>query len=159
VQVVRANPPSPAEIVTSTDAAILGIYRGQGWIRNTISIPANFPNNNKLIRIKKTFDWRGMATAYSVIGLSWATVAFSTNGSSTDFNNGGEIHTAVAPVTWLCILNKTVSRTEETVVSKTDLTGIQFGMTCYVQANSSVFLSYAHGNSFGALMKWELCEE
>ncbi len=159
VQVARANPPSPAEIVASADAVLLGIYRGQGWIRNTISVPANFPNDSKPIRIRKTFDWRGMATAYSVIGISWATVAFSTNGNSTDFNNGGEIHTAVAPVTWICILNKMVSRTEETVVSKTDLTSIQFGITCYVQANSSIFLSYAHANSGCALMNWELCEE
>jgi hypothetical protein len=159
VQVVRANPPSPAEIVAVADAVILGTYRGQGWVRNTIGIPANFPNNNKSIRIIKTFDWRGSATAFSIIGMSWATIAFSTNGNSTDFNNGGEIYTVVAPVTFVYILNKKTSTTEETVVSKTDLTSIQFGITCYVQASSSIFLSYANARSMCALMKWELCEE
>ncbi len=159
VQVARANPPSPAEIVASADAAIVGTYRGQGWIRNTSSIPANFPSNNKSIRIKKTFDWRGSAMAFSIIGLSWATVAYSTNGNSTDFNNGGEIYSVVAPITFICPFSKTLSKVEETVVSKTDLSSIQFGITCYVQATSSLYLSYANARSSCALMKWELCEE
>ncbi|MDZ4795300.1 MAG: hypothetical protein SGI83_13550 [Bacteroidota bacterium] len=159
VQVAPARPPSPAEIVVGAGAAIIGFYRGQGWIRNTITIPGTFPSDSRSLRSKKTFDWRGTASAASIAGCSWSTVAYSSAPNDTDFRSSGEIYTAVAPVIFLCIFTKKASKTEEAVFSKTDLTGLQFGLTCYGSATSSIFLSHAHAHSAAAIIKWEVCEE
>jgi hypothetical protein len=158
VLVVPANPPSQAEIVVSAGCGVVGNYRGQGWLRNSASIPGTFPFDGKSLRCKKTFGWTGIASAVAALGLCWSTVAYSTTGS-TDFATGGEIYTAVAPVLWFCTINKRTSRMEETLIAKTDLPAAQFGITCYGQATSSVYLSYAHATSGAGVKPWEICEE
>ncbi len=159
VIVAPARPPSPAEIVASATTAIVGIYRSQGWLHNTISIPGTFPIDSKLIRSKKTFSWRGTGTAFTFLGCSWSTVAFSTNPDSDDFSNGGEIHSVVAPVTFIQGIDEQTTMAEESLIPKTDLHGIQFGITCYASASASIFLSFATSTSSCALTKWEICEE
>lgn len=159
VQVAPARPPSPSEIVVSAGTGIVGIYRGQGWIRNTIAIPGTFVSDSRSLRSKKTFTWRGTASAASLAGCCWSTVAYSTAANDNDFMASGETHTAVAPLIYFCIVNKSTSKTEEAVFSKTDLTGVQFGLTCFGSASSSIFFSYSHASSGGAITKWEVCEE
>jgi hypothetical protein len=159
VQVVPARPPSPAEIVAGSDAAILGFYRSQGWIRNTIAIPGQFPSDGKSLRATKSFNWTGMGTAFTILGCSWSTVAYTTNPDSDDFSIGGEIYSVVSPVTFIQMITKRTSKTEESVLSKTDINGIWFGITCYTSASSSIFLSYAHSNSSCGLTRWDICEQ
>ncbi len=159
VQVAPANPPSPPEIVAGADAALLGIYKCEGWLHNTVSMPGTFPIDNKSLRSKKTFDWLGMGTAFTILGCSWSTVAYTTNANTDDFSVDGEMYSVVAPVTFVQFINKSSTRTEETVNPKTDLRTVQFGITCYASASASIFLSYAHANSSCALWKWDICEE
>lgn len=158
VQVAPARPPSPAEIVTSTNSVALGVFAAQGWIRNTISIPGTFPLDAKSVRSKKTFDWRGNATAFTFLGCSWATVAFSTNPDS-DFSVGGETHSIVTPVTFILWINERTAMTEETVIPKTNLPAIRFGITCFASSSTSLFLSFSHSSSTCALTQWQVCEE
>jgi hypothetical protein len=158
VQVVPANPPSQAECIVSAGCGIIGSYRGQGWLRNSASIPGTFPFDTKSLRCKKTFGWSGTASAVAALGLSWATVAYSTS-PNADFAMGGEIYTATAPVLWFCTITKRTTKTEETLVAKTDLPTAQFGITCYGQATSSIYLSYANALSGAGIKPWEICEE
>jgi hypothetical protein len=159
VQVAPARPPSPAEIVAAATTAIVGTFRCRGWIRNTITIPANFPSNYKVLRSKKTFDWRGNVDAVAFLGVSWGTVAYSTSPDDNDFTVCSEIYTAVAPVIFVSVLNKTASRTEEAIFTKNDTRNIQFGITCYASATSSVYLSFSNATSSCAMTKWDVCEE
>ncbi|MEQ1675642.1 MAG: hypothetical protein ABL876_03000 [Chitinophagaceae bacterium] len=159
VQVAPANPPSPAEIVASATTAVLGNYASQGWIHNTVSLPGTFPLDTRQLRSKKTFDWNGRGTAFTIIGCAWVTVAFTTDANSSDFSVGGEMHTAVAPVTFINGIDKAVSRTEESLIPKTDLKSAQFGITCFVNAKASLFLSFSTATSNCAMWRWEICEE
>jgi hypothetical protein len=159
VIVAPANSPSPAEIVVSVGTGIIGSYRGQGWIRNTITIPANIPSNYKVLRSTKTFDWTGMADAASILGCCWSTVAYSTSPDDPNFNICGETYTAVAPVIFVCFITKRTSKTEEAIFTKNDTRGTQFGITCYGTASSSLYFSYAHAHSSCAMIKWGVCEE
>jgi hypothetical protein len=158
VQVVPANPPSMAECIVSAGCGIIGSYRGQGWIRNTATIPGTFPFDTKSLRCTKSFNWTGIASAVAALGISWATVAYSTS-PNVDFAVGGEIYTAVAPVLWFCTINKRTTKTENTLVAKTDLPAAQFGITCYGQATSSIYLSYANAHSSAGVKPWGICEE
>jgi len=90
VVVAQANPPSPAEIVSSADATILGMYKARGWLRNTVSIPGTFPIDAKMVRVKKTFSWLGKGAAFTLFGCSWSTVAFSTDTEDDEFNVRGK---------------------------------------------------------------------
>ncbi len=159
VQVAPANPPSPAEIVAGADAAILGFYRCQGWLHNTVSMPGTFPIDNKSLRSTKRFDWRGSGVAYTLLGCAWSTVAYTTDANTMDFTVMGEIYTVVAPITFIQVISQTTSKTEEVVIQKTDLKSVQFGITCYASASSSIFLSYGNARSSCALWKWDICEE
>lgn len=159
VQVAPANPPSPAEIVAGADAVILGFYRSEGWLHNTVTMPGTFPIDNKSLRATKSFDWHGRGIAYTVLGCAWSTVAYTTDANTTDFNVMGEIYTVVAPVTFIQIIEQNTSKTEESVIPKTDLKSVQFGITCYASASSSIFLSWGHATSSCALLKWDICEE
>lgn len=159
VIVAPANPPSPAEIVVSAGTGILGSYRGRGWIRNTATVPATFPSNYKVLRSKKTFDWNGYASAATILGVCWSTVAFSTSPDDNNFSVAGEIHTAVAPLLYMCVVNKKTSRTEEEVFTKNNTRGYQFGITCYGTSTASIYFSYSHALSAAAIWKWEICEE
>lgn len=159
VQVAPANPPSPAEIVAGADAAILGFYRCAGWLHNTVTMPGTFPIDNKLLRATKRFDWMGFGVAYTLLGCAWSTVAYTTDANTTDFNVSGEIYSVVAPVTFIQITDQSTSKTEESVIPKTDLKSVQFGITCYASASSSIFLSYGNASSSCALWKWDICEE
>jgi len=159
VQVAPANPPSPAEIVAGADAAIIGIYKSEGWLHNTVTMPGTFPIDNKLLRATKRFDWRGSGIAFTLLGCAWSTVAYTTDANTTDFNVMGEIYTVVAPVTFIQIIDQTTSKTEESVIPKTDLKSVQFGITCYASASSSIFLSYGNAVSSCAIWQWDICEE
>jgi len=159
VIVAPANPPSPPEIVAGADAAILGIYRCQGWLHNTVSMPGTFPLDTKLLRATKKIDWNGDGCAFTILGCAWSTFAYTTDPNTTDFSVSGEIYSIVAPVTFLQILTKRTSKTEETLIPKTDLRTVQFGITCYASASSSIFLSFGTANSSCALWKWDICEE
>ncbi len=159
VVVAPANPPSPAEIVSVAGSGIVGFYRSQGWIRNTLSVPANFPSDYRVLRSTKRFDWLGMASAVTIAGVCWSTVAYTTTPNTPDFTDGGEMHTAVAPVIWFCTFTKRASKTEEKIFTKDNTTGYQFGITCYASATASIYLSYAHAHSAAAIWKWDICEE
>jgi hypothetical protein len=159
VQVAPANPPSPAEIVAGSTAAVLGFYRCEGWLHNTVSMPGTFPLDNKLLRSTKRFDWRGSGVAFTLLGCAWATVAYTTDANTTDFNVSGEIYSVVAPVTFIQVIDQTTSKTEESVIPKTDLKSVQFGITCFASASSSIFLSFGNATSSCAMWKWDICEE
>jgi hypothetical protein len=159
VQVAPANPPSPAEIVAGADAAVLGFYKCEGWLHNTVTMPGTFPLDNKLLRSTKKFDWRGSGVAFTILGCAWATVAYTTDANTTDFNVSGEIYSVVAPVTFIQVIDQTASKTEESVIPKTDLKSVQFGITCYASASSSIFLSFGNATSSCAMWKWDICEE
>jgi len=159
VQVAPANPPHPAEIVASADAAILGFYRSEGWLHNTVTMPGTFPIDNKLLRVTKEFNWIGLGWVYTILGCAWSTVAYTTDANTTDFNVMGEIYTVVAPVIFFQEIDQHTSKTEESVIPKTDLKSVQFGITCYASASSSIFLSYGNASSMCAVLKWDICEE
>lgn len=160
VAVLPANPPIPAQILAEADAALLGIYKAAGWLRNTVSIPGTFPIDAKMVRVKKTFDWVGWGAAFTLFGCSWSTVAFSTDTEDHQFNIRGQMHTVVSPVTFLLTIDKRVNTTiEELLIPKTDLRLIKSGMVCFAMASASLFLSYGNANSGGTILKWEICEE
>ena len=159
VQVAPANPPSPAEIVAGADALILGFYKSEGWLHNTVTMPGTFPIDNKLLRSTKKFDWRGSGVAFTLLGCAWSTVAYTTDANTTDFTVSGEIYSVVAPVTFIQTIDQTASKTEESVLPKTDLKSVQFGITCYASASSSIFLSWGNATSSCAMWKWDICEE
>ncbi|MEN9547622.1 MAG: hypothetical protein RIR12_213 [Bacteroidota bacterium] len=140
-------------IRTGCGASIAGYTLATGAIISDLKIPGTFAGDDKMIRINKTYVWRANATAVSVLGCSFATIATTTESEAWDV-----FIRTWAPVIFISSVTKNEVKSVQTKVKKSTPVNIRFG----VQVNSSCFAEIAAGSFADSIcdnLTWSECEE
>lgn len=138
---------------TRTDAAIYGTSSASNIIVSRIEIPGDFADDNKLIRIRKEFDWRGFAMAISAGVYSSAQINYSTNWWQWD-----KTVLVAAPVIWVVVYDyKHPNLLHEETVEKQFLRNIRYGFGL-LSSSFTNFSGMAWGDSEIDVHGWQVCE-
>jgi len=142
---------SPTFMDVSAGAAVAGFSQVEGIIASDINIPGTFPDDSRLLRVKKSYHWMAYATAFSAIGCAFATMS-----TSTVMNE--EYIRMWAPVTWISTKDVDELKTEDYEINKRFMFNIRYG----VEAYSDAFGEIAAGGTSGSTcdqFTWNVCEE
>jgi hypothetical protein len=142
---------TPTYMNVSANAAVAGFSQVEGIIASDINIPGTFPDDSRLLRVQKSYQWMAYATAVSVIGCSFATMS-----TSTVMNE--EYIRMWAPVTWISTKEVDELKTEDYEINKRFMFNIRYG----VEAYSDAFGEIAAGGVSGSTcdhFTWNVCEE
>ncbi len=143
----------PNRIQTNCVSEIAGHTQAQGFILSDIKIPGTFPSDNKKLRITKSYTWSGYATAITILGASFATMATSTDNFSNDV-----FIRCWAPVIFASSVSKNEVRTVQTLINKQFLLNIRFGLHTYCDTYAGAFALSISSSNCESLM-WSVCEE
>ena len=138
-------------VATSTLASEAGYSNATAGMVSNITIPGTFPDDDKVLRVKKTFKWSGNALAISILGCSFASMQYSSVMME-------EFYRVWAPVTWLGVKTLDEDRAEEYIILKKFLYNIRYGVSTYSDSYAG-FLASSTSSSMCYRMKWDVCEE
>jgi len=130
-----------------------GIAWGRNLAGTDVTIPGTFPDDKRLIRIKKQFEWRSAATAVSGGWVSVAETGYASHWWGQDFSVK-----VVAPVIWFSEFKAIWDLGYEELVEKRYLRNIRFGFSTYTSART-LPIAVSNGWSLLTIRNWELCEE
>lgn len=132
-------------------ASVAGYGNATAGLASDITIPGTFPDDDRLLRVKKTFTWKAEITAFSFIGCSFASVYVTTVANE-------EYLRLWAPVTWIAFDNFDEQKMEEYLIQKKFLYNIRYGVS--VNADSFAEILASSTSSSTCLdVKWSICEE
>jgi len=142
-----------ANLLTDAVAEVAGLCQSQGAVLSNINIPGTFPDDNKLLRVKKSYTWNAYAFAISVIGCSFTSISHA-----TDNSNDREFTRVWAPVIFISSINRNELVIDEMLIQKKFMQNIRYGMMAYCDAFSELISSSTSGsNCFN--ITWNVCEE
>jgi hypothetical protein len=140
---------TPDLVEGHTVSEVAGFSKATAGIGSNITVPGTFPDDNKQVRVRKSFTWHGHILAISFIGCAFATMEYST------FVNE-EFLRLWAPVTWLSFKDIDEVKTEEYVTPKVGL--LRFGVIVYSDTYAgAAALSFSTSNC--DKIEWSICEE
>lgn len=132
-------------------ASVAGYGNATAGLASDITIPGTFPDDDRLLRVKKTFTWKAEITAFSFIGCSFASVYVTTVANE-------EYLRLWAPVTWIAFDKFDEQKMEEYLIQKKFLYNIRYGVS--VNADSFAEILASSTSSSTCLdVKWSICEE
>ncbi len=134
---------------TNAWGAVGGYAESIGTLKNGVTIPGTFPNDNRKIRVKKSFDLEQVAGSFSALGCAVGETDVST------YANGYEYLACINWLIWVTTKNVKKTVTEEYVLEKKDIAMSAFkGMS-----TSLVVFGGSWGSSNCTNIKWTMCEE
>jgi hypothetical protein len=128
-----------------------GLGKATTGYASNITIPGTFPDDDRLLRVKKTFQWKGYCTAISVIGMSFASVYYTTVATE-------EYLRLWAPITWVSTKTFDEPKMEEYLINKRFMYNIRYGVSTYADGFGEIG-ALATASSEADDIMWSVCEE
>ena len=134
---------------TNAWGAVGGYAESNGTLENGVTIPGTFPNDNRKIRVRKSFDLEQVAGSFSALGAAVGETDVRT------YANGYEYLACINWLIWVTTKNVKKSVTEEYVLEKKDIALSAFrGMS-----TSLVVFGGSWGSTNCKNIRWTMCEE